>query len=252
MRRGTIRNLGTWCLVLGLWVVLSSCLGNRNWEYPPPSSGAYIGIKAAHPIPVRVLVPPFEDQRGHVVREEYWKAAIPFIPYGVTQYDRPEAVPQPEPVDQLQFNPPYDFARATVAELQAAGVFSSVMFVEHPERSSGDLVFRGRLKSTQWRRELWTYLLGPLGVVFWIVGAPMGNTTTMVELELTLTPLEDPSKVLWAMSMEFEGKKWDSPYYNLEDAVLSYPTALQEALRPAIADLVHLAETDPERFLVHP
>ena len=50
--------------------------------------------------------------------------------------------------------------------------------------------------------------------------------------------------------MEFKGKKWDSPYYNLEEAVETYPLALQESLRPAILDLVELAEEDPERLYV--
>lgn len=242
--------LRLWCLVTGLCVMLTSCLGNRQWEYPPPPSGTYVGIQAAQPVAARVLVLPFEDTRGTVVQEEYWKAAIPFVPYGVTRYDRPEAIPQPEPVDQIKFHPPVDFAKATAAELRAAGVFSSVEFAEQADPALGDLVLRGRLRSTEWRRELWTYLLGPLGVVFWMVGVPMGNTTTMVEMDLMLTPVDDPSTILWAMSMEFQGKKWDSPYYNLEEAVLSYPVALQEALKPAIADLVHLAETNPQRFLV--
>jgi hypothetical protein len=48
--------------------------------------------------------------------------------------------------------------------------------------------------------------------------------------------------------MEFKGKKWDSPYYNLEEAVQTYPFALQEALRPAVLDLVELAEEDPDRL----
>ena len=78
----------------------------------------------------------------------------------------------------------------------------------------------------------------------------MGETTTAVEMDLRLTPAADPSKVMWSMSMEFQGTKWDSPYYNLEDAVTSYPGALQEALKPAISDLVQLAEEDPKRL--HP
>jgi hypothetical protein len=49
--------------------------------------------------------------------------------------------------------------------------------------------------------------------------------------------------------MEFEGKQLDSPYYGLEAAVESYPMAIQEALKPAIADLVGLANQDPSRLL---
>lgn len=78
----------------------------------------------------------------------------------------------------------------------------------------------------------------------------MGETETAVELDLRLTSVSDPSKVLWSMAMEYEGNKQDSPYYNLEDAVKSYPGALQEALRPAIIDLVELVNEDPAR--IHP
>lgn len=76
----------------------------------------------------------------------------------------------------------------------------------------------------------------------------MGESTTGLELDLRLSPATDPSTVVWEMSMDYEGKKWDSPYYNLEEAVQSYPEALQEALRPAISDLVQLANEDPERL----
>jgi len=77
----------------------------------------------------------------------------------------------------------------------------------------------------------------------------MSKTTTGLELDLRLTPVNDPTKVIWNMTMDFEGKQFDSPYYGLEDAVESYPLALQEALKPAIADLVGLANQDPNRLL---
>jgi hypothetical protein len=51
------------------------------------------------------------------------------------------------------------------------------------------------------------------------------------------------------MTMDFEGKQFDSPYYGLKTAVESYPFALQEALKPAIADLVGLSKQDPGRLM---
>ena len=77
----------------------------------------------------------------------------------------------------------------------------------------------------------------------------MSETTTDLILDLRLTPVNDPTKVIWSMTMDFEGKQFDSPYYNLQNAVESYPEALQEALKPAIADLVGLANQDPNRLL---
>ena len=84
--------------------------------------------------------------------------------------------------------------------------------------------------------------------IFWIIGLPMGNTTTQVEMDMQLTPAGDPTNVLWSFAMEFEGRELDGPYYGLEDSVISYPVALQDALRPAISDLAEKAPTRLKNF----
>jgi hypothetical protein len=229
--------------------ILTGCLGNRNWQYPPDSTGSYLNEKASSPIPVKAIVLPLEDLRGKGVKEEYWKATIPLVPYGDTRYQRPETAEKPEEVDVVRFDPLNDLAQSIAAELNHAEIFSSVNFAKNEGKQSADLAFRGRLRSTDWNRRLYTYLLGPVGVVFWMLGLPMSETTTTLELDLRLTPLNDPSKILWNMTMDFEGKQYDGPYYGLENAVESYPEALQEALKPAIADLVGLANQDPNRLV---
>ena len=238
--------LGLVCLSL-----LSGCLGNRNWQYPPAKSGAYLSEKATAPVTAKVIVLPLEDLRGDAVKEEYWKATIPLVPYGDTNYQRPEKAEKPEQVDVVRFDPSQDFSKAIAAELANAGIFSSVAFAEDDRQHPADVAVRGRLRSTDWKRRLYTYLLGPVGVVFWLVGLPMSETTTGLEMDLRLTPVNDPGKVLWSMTMDFEGKRFDGPYYGLEAAVESYPQAIQEALKPAIADLVNLANQDPQRLMPH-
>lgn len=231
-----------------LCITLSGCLGKRDWQYPPESTGSYLDVKASKIIPARVVVLPFEDLRGNRVKDEYWKAAIPLVLYGELERDRPEEAEDSEQVDVVRFTPAKDFAEATAAELRESGVFSSVEFAESIDALSSDLVVQGSIRSTNWERRLHTYFLGPFGSLLWIIGIPMGEATTSLELDLRLTPATDLSKAAWSMSMEYQGKKWDSPYYNLEDAVESYPVALQEALKPAIADLVQLADQDPGRL----
>lgn len=240
-----------WVLILVMltMMAISGCLGNRNWQYPPSELGTYLENQATSVIPAKAIVLPLVDIRGKHLKEEYWKAAIPLIPYGDTVYQRPENAENPEKVDIVNFNPSHDFAKAIAAELSQAGIYSSVKFAKDDQLEPADVAFRGRLHSTEWKRRLYTYLLGPIGTVFWILGLPMSETTTDLELDLTLTPVDDPTKVLWSMTMDFEGKQLDSPYYGLEDAVESYPLALQEALKPAVADLVGLANQDPDRLL---
>ncbi len=239
--------VGTVAVVCSL--SLTACLGNRNWQYPPSSTGSYLSSKSSAPISAKAVVLPLEDLRGEEVKEEYWKAAIPLVPYGDTRYERPEDAEKPEEVDVVRFDPPHDFAKAIAAELNQAGIYSSVKYAEEERQDPADVAFRGRLRSTEWKRRLYTYLLGPVGVVFWILGLPMSETTTGLELDLSLTPINDPKRVLWNMTMDFEGKQLDGPYYGLETAVESYPLALQEALKPAIADLVGLASKDPNRLM---
>jgi hypothetical protein len=203
-------------------LALTGCLGNRNWQYPPASTGSYIDAKATTPIPVKAIVLPLKDLRGNEVKEEYWRVAIPLIPYGDTHYDR---------------------------ELSQAGVFSSVHFVQDKQQEEADVVLSGSIKATDWKRRLTAWGFGPLGVVFWLLGAPMSWTATTLEMDLYITPVNDPTKVLWRQKMTAEGEWTDGIYYNLESPVELFPEALQEALREAIADLVNLANEDPSRLL---
>ena len=237
-----------WCVLIIIGVLsVSGCLGSREWSYPPPPEKKYLNVPAKDPIPARLAVLPLEDLRGTEVKEEYWRVAIPLVPHGVTSYDRPETVVDPEEVDEVIFDPPRDFAKALADEIRTANIFSTVLFSEEQTPPPSDYVLRGRLYSTRWERRLTTYLLGPLGTVFWMAGLPMGETTTEVKMDLRLTPAGDPSEVLWSFAMEFRGAEIDGPYYGLEDSVQSYPVALQDALRPAIRDL---AEKSKARLTV--
>ncbi len=112
---------------------------------------------------------------------------------------------------------------------------------------AADLIVRGTIHSTQWNRTLTTYLLGPLGPTLWFLGLPMGNTTTTLMMEVTLIPANTHTRnPVWSFSMDFQEKLLDSPYYGWEDAVLSYPLALQDALRLAIADLLEITQENPQ------
>ncbi|MDT7042034.1 hypothetical protein [Candidatus Nitronereus thalassa] len=231
------------CVLMIGALSVSGCLGNREWTYPPLPDKTYLDVPPQDPISARLVVLPLEDLRGNKVQDEYWKVAIPLVPHGVASYDRPETVVDPEEVDELFFDPSKDFARALADEIREAKIFSSVTFAGGESPPSSDYVLRGRLHSTKWERRLTTYLLGPLGTVFWMIGLPMGETTTEVEMDLRLTPTGDPSQVLWSFAMKFQGAVNDGVYYGLEESVQSYPVALQDSFRPAIIDLAEKSKT---------
>ncbi len=218
------------CVFILASLSMSGCLGSREWTYPPPPDRAVI-----QPLGARLVVLPLEDQRGMMVQEDYWKIAIPLVPYAVTAYDRPETIRHSERVDALRFDPPSDFAHAVADEIRNSGIFSSVTFHDgDPQSPPGDFVLRGRLHSTRWERTLSTYLLGPFGTLAWVAGLPMGIVTTDVVMDLQLTSVDDPSRVLWNFAMDFEGRMWDGVYYGPEETVFHYPQAVRDALLSTI------------------
>lgn len=231
----------SWVVILLVTFSVAGCLGSREWTYPPAPDNAFLGIQANQPVSGRLVVLPLVDQRGKEVKEEYWKVAIPLVPSGSTFYDRPEKVKDPEQIDEVQFNPTEDFARALSDEIREAKIFSSVAYAGKASPPSSEYVLMGRLHSTRWERSITTYLFGPLGTVFWMIGLPMGQTDITVEVDLTIVAAADPSKALWGFKMEYKGWDLDGMYYGLATEVNSYSAAWQEALRPAIRDLADKA-----------
>ena len=225
-------------------LTITGCLGSRDWAYPPPPEKTYLGVTADQKVDGSLVVVPLTDKRGNEVREQYWAAAIPFIPHATAVYDRPETVANPSPVDEVSFVPSRDFARALAEEIRKTNIFSSVTFVDQGQpQPASDFVLQGRLYSTRWERNISTYLLGPAGTVLWLAGLPLGTTETDVEMFAQITRAGEPDNVLWGFAMEFEAQETDSLYSGLEDSVTNYPRGLQEGLRLAIEDLVEKAPT---------
>lgn len=231
-----------------LTAALSGCAVPRTWQYPPDPPGKLLDLKAAKSVPLTVAVKPFRDLRGEKSQEESWRVAIPFYPYAVDLYDRPETAKASEGVPLIKMNPSQDFARAIADEIRNAGMFSSVSLVDGNGAGKADLVLSGTIRSTGWKRTRTTYMLGPVGVIFWILGAPMGENANTVELDVQLAPGGDPGRSAWRFSMQFKDEHLVGIYYGREESVENYSTAIQETLRPALADLMKIVAERPEVF----
>ena len=224
---------------------LAACTVTRNWQYPPDPPGMLLNVKGSKALPVNVAVLPLRDQRGANIKKGSWLLPLPFVPYAVNSFDRPETVQDPEGVPLIHMNPSRDFAKAIAEELKHAGIFSSVVFAESLT-TKPDLVLSGTIRSTNWRRSFTTYGLGPIGPLVWILGAPMGKATNTVAMDLQLTPANDPSRMVWQFTMQFDDSHLFGIYYGMEQSVENYADAVQETLRPALNNLVKIATEHPE------
>jgi len=226
--------------------VAAGCTVPRTWEYPPVPPGALLDMKAAKPVPVKVAVRPFRDLRGQQAQEECWKVVIPFYPYAEDRYDRPENAKATEGVPLIKMTPSQDFARAVADELRNAGLFSSVSFVDGTGSDGADLVLDGTIGSTNWKKGRTTYLLGPVGVIFWILGLPMGENANTIDMDIQLAPASDPSKAAWLFTMQFKDERTVGIYYGREESNENYAVGVQEMLKPALTDLIKIAAERPE------
>ncbi len=231
-----------------LCLILTACATASKWQYPPQPPGTLLDKKAATTLPARVAVLPLRDERGTATQSYGWLAAIPLVPYGVNSSDRPESAQDPGPAPIVKMDPTKDFPRAVADELRNASIFSGVTFAENNDPAGADLVLAGTLRSTKWRRSTTTYGLGPVGPLLWILGAPIGNGTSTVVMDYNLTPANDPSRILWAFSMEAEDQHIIGIYLGLEDGGEGYARAVQEASRQVVPDLIKVAAERPDDF----
>lgn len=224
---------------------LAACTATRAWQYPPDPPGTLLDLKGSAPVPAKLVVLRLSDARGNNTQLGSWRVALPFVLSGVNSFDRPEAVQETDSAALITMDPPRDFAMAIAEELKHAGVFSSVAFGDAATRMP-DLILSGTIRSTNWKRTYTAYGLGPIGALFWVLGAPMGNTTNTVTLDLQLMPAGEPRRVLWQFSMQAEDTHPFGVYYGKQRSVTSYAEALQETLKPAIANLIATAKEHPE------
>jgi len=246
MRQQRARGFRFLLLVLIAGLITTGCAIPRTWQYPPVPPGTLLDVKAAKPAPAKVAVRPFRDARGQQAQEESWRVVIPFYPYATDVYDRPETAKATEGVPLVKVDPSKDFARAVADEIRNAGVFSSVSFVDGTGSDGADLVLDGTIRATGWKRTRTTYLLGPVGTIFWILGLPMGENTNTVDMDIQLAPASDPSKPAWMFTMQFTDEHLVGIYYGREESVENYATAVQETLKPALTDLIKLATERPD------
>src|SRR3989442_1986569 len=83
----------------------AACTVTRNWQYPPDPPGTLLNVKGSKTLPVTVAVLPLRELRGANVERGSWRVALPFVPYALNSFDRPENVHDPEGGPPIHTNP---------------------------------------------------------------------------------------------------------------------------------------------------
>lgn len=206
----------------------AGCAAQKAWIYAPKA-------RAVSPSPVldkSVAVPPFADARPNVNRDFFLLYLIPLMPFGWQNFDAPEASTMHFASGLWIFKPSEDLAKAMAAELTSSRMFREAFFTYRA--GEGDLVLEGKINSTKYKSYVITYGLSVDGPLLWLVGAPAGHISNVLDLEFVLRD-NKTGDVLWKQSyMEaMGGLRWI--YYLHAD--FNYDTLFADIAKKALADM---------------
>jgi hypothetical protein len=130
------------------------------------------------------------------------------------------------------FKPTEDFAKASAEELQSSGLFKEVFYSQR--ESDGELLFRGRIDSTNYIGSVRSYGLSVYGPLLWIFGLPTGRIENEVVVRLSL--VDHANNTLWSGNYKRNYKVNNAFIYSLPSD-FQYDILYKSIMMEAIHDL---------------
>jgi hypothetical protein len=207
----------------GLFLIALTC---ACAGYTPTTSLAYrpIPVEANPRVKPRLVVKPLGEarppRRYSSAIGPTLKLYIPLLPYVKIPYERLDEVSlqhegareeRGKPLDRETQHFTQAIASAITDDLRWSGMFSDVALLSDPaQRVDGAYVLDGELRSTELDLNRTAYMLGPVGVLLWVLPIPLGSTTADVKADLRM--LDPAGKVVWQEKLEGRGSRMYTMY----------------------------------------
>ncbi len=218
-----------WTFLLAL--ALSGCTieANLNTGYRPDTT-----TLRETPLPATLAVRRFRDERPpriYSTNGRGFMTYVPFIPYVALPFERIDETAfmigkklrrQMPPFEEFTY--PASMARAIAEDLTASGVFKSVRYVGEDPTDGYRYVLSGVLRASPVETDMTSYGLGIVGVYFWLLPIPVGQTWTSVTLDLTLTDTEK-GETVWQNTVSHDYAKWVTLYTSAPNLVYGGKTS---------------------------
>ena len=192
----------------------------------------------------RVAVRVFEDARGNESFSGIMLFVLPGCPFGYASYDRPDNGESFPTIDQFNFTPDEDLAKAAAVSLRRSRLFADAFFTYGGEEASADLVFEGRVLSTYFKGRKMTYCFSLYGTILWVVGAPYATSLNHLTLEFRLR--KRSGEIIWTHCVDKEDYMTQWIYYRRGQDVKLYAPLMEQAMNESILDLASTLRSNPK------
>ena len=230
------KNIGVMLCIAGA-VALTGCGTTAKFTYPANAS-QLLEVPATNAARGQnVSVPPFEDLRGNENQfGTYFLYLIPLSPLGFMRYERPDAARTFNSVQEFDFDATEDLAKAAAYSLRKSGVFNDAFFTFGGRKSDSDLVLEGKILSTTYKGQVFSYGLSVFGPMLWFIGLPAGTSENDLELALALRD-RDSDSVIWQSKYHLDRKIVQGLYYRFGHDTRGYAYLMQDVMNRAIRDM---------------
>jgi hypothetical protein len=207
----------------GLFLIALTC---ACASYTPTTSLAYrpIVVEAKPRVRPRLVVKPLSEarppRRYSNAMGAMFKTYIPLLPYVEIPYERLDEVSleheeareeRGKALDRETQHFTQAIARVIADDLRSSGLFSEVVLLSDTAQPvEGAYVLDGELQSTELDLNRTSYMLGPVGVLLWILPIPLGSTTADVKAGLRM--LDQNGNVVWQDELEGRGRRMYTMY----------------------------------------
>ena len=158
------------CFLVVIMSILTGCGTTAKFVYPS-SMNKLVELDSVPIHNKTVAVLPYDDYRNDENSfAPMLLSYLPLAPFGYINYSRPDAARMFATVEELDFTPSEDLAKATPLSLRYSNLFKDIFFTFGGQKNEADYVWDGRIYSTHYHGKLITYGLSVYGSFLWYFG----------------------------------------------------------------------------------
>lgn len=231
--------------MLASLVLLTGCGTTGKFVYPAKMSALFhVGGGGATDKTIAVL--PFDDYRSDDNSSWYFIYLIPLMPFGWSDYERPDAASMFPSILTYDMTPSEDLGKATSVSLRKSQMFKDAFFTMGGEKDKADFIWSGQIKEMRYRGKMITYGLSLFGPVLWTFGFPAATSENVLSIEFQLK--DRNNRVLWDYSSERSDWIVQWIYYRMGHDCKAFATIYQNVMNDALANLASAMQRNPKKF----